>query len=115
MREAGAGTTAPWKPKPKDFEPLDHFFWEMRAVNPETGLRRFYIIRVVQNLFREWEVIVHHGRIGTGGRTRTLFFEDPAALPHTLAPMIRKRLNAKARLGVNYVIVETNYTPKGAA
>lgn len=112
MTEADVGNPSPsWKPKAGDFEPLQALFWDMRALHPETGLRRFYTLRVLQNLFGDWELIVHHGRIGTRGRTRRLFFEDPATLPQKLAAVLRKRLNAKARLGVNYVIVETNYTP----
>jgi len=71
-----------------------------------------------KNIFRSFSSALKGFRLNFNQTGRRPFLDGlfcPLQDPHTLAPMIRKRLNAKARLGVNYVIVETNYTPKGAA
>ena len=58
-----------------------------------------------QNLFGEWCVSLTYGRIGQRGHLKQSFWTDASLLLQHLKVILRKRLNAKHRIGCNYEIV----------
>jgi predicted DNA-binding WGR domain protein len=66
---------------------------------PERNLHRFYALQVAPNLFGEWSLIRHWGRIGASGRQRIDWHDTRDA-----AVQARDRLlHAKQRRGYRTV------------
>ncbi len=70
-------------------------------------INRFFYIQFGHNLFGNPFIQVNNGRIGSRGRIRELMFNNDDDCHKKLREMVRKRLNAQKRLGVNYQIKYT--------
>jgi len=79
---------------------------KMKAYNPENDIDRFYTLRTDQNLFGEYVLTINHGKNGNMGRMRREYFEDQNEMLQEMRSLIKRRLNAKSRLGVDYKIVD---------
>lgn len=51
----------------------------LTRTDPACNMRRFYSLEVATSLFGEWGVVRHWGGIGTAGRIRTDWYDDPHA------------------------------------
>jgi len=76
----------------------------LRAVNPKYNMNRFYYIQVGEDLFDTPYMMTTYGRSGTSGRTKNYAFDSWSHLDKQLSKTLRKRLNAKNRIGCNYQI-----------
>ena len=65
-------------------------------------MARFYTIRIDRNLWDHITVSTSYGRIGTRGNTKHEYFEEAKEAQVYLRSVIRKRLNSKKRIGVDY-------------
>jgi hypothetical protein len=80
----------------------------LRASRPETNLDRSYEIHLCKGLFNSWSVITAYGRYGIGNSARQKvesFFTIEEAHAY-VDRIIKKRLNAKRRIGCNYAITK---------
>lgn len=84
-----------------------HSGWQMhlQAKSPPQNIYRWYRIRVDQTLFGEWCLSLSYGRIGHRGQLKRSSCADMRQLHTHLRATLRKRLNAKNRIGCNYEIV----------
>jgi len=48
----------------------------LRRIEHERNMARFYAIGVLPTLFGDWAVVRRWGRIGTYGRTQQMWFSD---------------------------------------
>lgn len=76
----------------------------LRAVNPKRNMNRFYHIQVGEDLFESPYIMTTYGRSGTSGRSKSYAFHTWSELDKHLRKTLRKRLNAKKRIGCNYQI-----------
>lgn len=58
---------------------------QLRRVDPDRNMARFYVLAVQQDLFGGWWLVREHGRIGSPGRVMQTPFPslDAAAAAHT--------------------------------
>lgn len=83
----------------------------LEAVCPDKGIQRFFTIEADQDLFKGWYIRAANGRIGTKSSVRTYRFEDETSLDKKLRQLLRKRINAKTRLGCNYQVKRSSISP----
>ncbi|MEO1495271.1 MAG: WGR domain-containing protein [Pseudomonadota bacterium] len=50
----------------------------LTRTEPDANLHRFYRLEIVPGLFGDWGLVREWGRIGSGGRVRTEWFESEA-------------------------------------
>jgi predicted DNA-binding WGR domain protein len=58
---------------------------------PERNLHRFYMLSLERNLFGEWSVIRHWGRIGAYGQQRTSWHDSLASAEDFFARTLREK------------------------
>ncbi|WP_234450974.1 WGR domain-containing protein [Paracoccus sp. MC1862] len=66
----------------------------LTRIDPACNMQRFYSLELVTSLFGEHGVVRHWGRIGTAGRSRTDWYEEPGEAEsafQTLLQLKRKR------------------------
>lgn len=51
----------------------------LTKIEPELGQFRFYRMDIVRGLFDDWGLVREWGRIGSGGQSRTDWFETEGA------------------------------------
>ncbi|MBB1492743.1 WGR domain-containing protein [Paracoccus sp. MC1854] len=73
-----------------DFAPV-----RLTRSDPVCNMNRFYILEPATSLFGERGVVRHWGRIGTAGRIRTDWYDDP----HEAEGAFQNLLRAKQRRG----------------
>ena len=78
----------------------------LRATNPSKNIRRWYSLRIGQDLFGDWLLIIQWGRQGFKGQYKQYVFSDEATAQKELQRILKKRLNAQKRIGCNYLIFE---------
>jgi predicted DNA-binding WGR domain protein len=64
----------------------------LTSVDPARNRRRFYALTWQPTLWGEWALIHTWGRIGTAGRSKPVFYGDPAGAKEAVAQVIRRRL-----------------------
>jgi len=79
----------------------DHF--------PLRKVDRYYTVIISPNLFGEIVLQTIYGRNGTRGQKRTYTFSSHQECMLKLNEVLRKRLNARGRLGTNYSIVDHTF------
>lgn len=80
----------------------------LKAINAALNIKRYYTIRIDRNLFGETSISTSYGRIGSKGQLKHDYFESPEAGNTFLRSTLRKRLNSKKRIGVNYTLSASN-------
>jgi predicted DNA-binding WGR domain protein len=78
--------------------------YHLRAICEKRNIKRFYKIYTCRNLLGEYEAITSFGRIGTKGRIKIFRFNDRSELNVHVSLALKKRLNSKNRIGINYQI-----------
>ena len=78
---------------------------ELEAKNKSNNLNRYYNIVIFKNLFGELSLQTVYGRIGQKGQTKTYIFPEKDECLKKLKQILKKRLQAKKRIGVDYEII----------
>ncbi len=78
----------------------------LRATNLSKNIRRWYSLRMGQDLFGDWLLITQWGRQGFKGHYKQYVFPEEAKAQKEFQRILKKRLNARNRIGCNYIIVE---------
>lgn len=81
------------------------YAYRLRAIDPDKNIFRWYEIRLIQDLFREWSLVLSYGRIGSKGRTKTISFKDKTSMDHYTQKVLKKHLTSGSRIGCNYNLV----------
>lgn len=75
---------------------------KFHAYNPERNIDRIYEIHFGKTLFGQYAMFVAWGRRSHKARYKDYIFDTKAELEKFTSKIVRKRLNATKRLGVNY-------------
>jgi predicted DNA-binding WGR domain protein len=76
---------------------------KLRATNPALNLDRAYEILFQKGLFNSWLITTAYGRYGHKGvQTKTYSFDLEIQAQSFFNKTLKKRLNAKKRIGCNY-------------
>lgn len=78
----------------------------LEAHNDTENHHRRYVIEVGQDLFKEWTLAVRYGRVGTRGQEQQFAVAEESELSALIQDRLRRRLNAKKRIGCPYRLVE---------
>ena len=80
---------------------------KLRATNPVINLDRSYEIVCQRGLFNSWLVTTAYGRYGQKrGQSKTAIFDTKSQAQIFIDKVLKKRLNAKKRIGCNYERLE---------
>lgn len=82
----------------------------LRAINPTKNVNRVYNIKMDETLFNSRTVITERGRYGKTLQPKIEKFNDEKDLKRFLKSNLRKRLNAKKRIGCDYMIIKKDYS-----
>lgn len=74
----------------------------LKACNPKRNLFRFYTLSLDRDLFKDWVVTSCYGRIGCRGTIRRKSYTSYKEAKGIYNRILKKRLNAKSRIGCNY-------------
>lgn len=85
----------------------------LQAVDYELKLNRFYCISLGRNLFKEWTLIVRWGKKGSQGQRKIMTASSFEQALVEARKMVKKRLSAKSRIGINYSIMEAKNAFRG--
>ena len=77
---------------------------KLYAKNPERNIDRVYEIAFSRTLFGGYSLFVAWGRRTHKASYKTYFFDNEEELEKSYNRIVKKRLNSKTRLGVNYEI-----------
>lgn len=77
---------------------------KLQAIHPQQNIRRFYSIRIGQDLFKKWHVAATYGRLGTDGRLKSWMYESQEDAYRSAQKILHKRFHAEKRIGVNYIL-----------
>jgi predicted DNA-binding WGR domain protein len=83
----------------------DYKVIRLKAVKLDQNINRYYTIYIHKNLFQGLTVSLYYGRIGRGGQLKQFYFAHIHQIEKFLKPLLKKRLNAKKRIGVNYKLI----------
>ena len=92
-----------WDPKegcPLPFHPSSFIY--LKAQNSEKNIYRFYTIFMDKDLFGFTCIHTCYGRIGTKGRLKSYAFDKTEQAETFLKKILKKRLSAYKRIGVDY-------------
>ena len=78
----------------------------LRAEKQELNINRVYEIYLNKGLFDSWVVITAFGRYGAGSQQKVSGFILLEEAKKFISKILKKRLNAKARIGCNYKIIK---------
>lgn len=76
---------------------------KLRAIYPEKNINRDYEIRIDKVFFGLWSVTTAYGRRHQKGMLRNYIFETYEEAKKFFDKTLNKRLNAKNRIGCNYL------------
>ncbi len=85
----------------------------LRAVDLSQNIKRYYTIHIHKNLFQDITVSLYYGHIGRGGQLKYYHFSTMDQIEPFLKPILKRRLNAKKRIGVNYKL-DCKYVKDGS-
>lgn len=63
----------------------------LTRTDPGYNMHRFYSLELATSLFGEWGVVRHWGRIGTSGRIRTDWYDEPHEAEGAFQDLLRAR------------------------
>ncbi len=78
----------------------------LEAHNDDRNHHRWYEIRLGRDLFGDWTVCLHYGRVGRAGQAVRHAGSDPEPLRQVLCETLRRRLTAPTRIGCAYALRE---------
>lgn len=78
----------------------------LQAINPSKNIFRWYEVRVAQDLWGKWSLMIGYGRMGGKGRTLHHSFSSFDTMKESLQKILKKRLHAGRRIGCDYVVIE---------
>jgi hypothetical protein len=84
---------------------MTHLHLKLRAIKLEANINRVYEIYLNKGLFNSWIVTTANGRYGGGMMQRNYSFFDLKEANTFAHKVLKKRLNAKKRIGVDYFLV----------
>ena len=74
----------------------------LEAHNTDRNVKRFYDIAIMPSLFSHHSVLISYGRIGQKPRYISYIASSLDEAINFIKPRLKKRLNAKKRIGCNY-------------
>jgi predicted DNA-binding WGR domain protein len=77
-------------------------FADLQAIDSAQNIARAYTIEFGQDLFGEWVLRRHWGRIGTLGQYEELIAPNEQAGLKLIGTWLRQRSYARKRIGVSY-------------
>jgi predicted DNA-binding WGR domain protein len=78
---------------------------DLQAIDPARNIARAYTIEFGQDLFGEWIIRRHWGRIGTQGHYLEIVIPNEKAGLKVIGSWLRQRARARGRIGVAYQVV----------
>lgn len=78
---------------------------DLQAKDPARSIARAYTIEFGQDLFGDWILRRHWGRIGTQGQVQELVLPDERSGLKLIGAWLRQRARARVRNGVAYQVV----------
>lgn len=78
----------------------------LRAFNESRNINRIYEINQSRGLYDLSVVSLRWGREGTRGQTKTIGFDTRSEALKYVNNVLRKRLTAERRIGINYQLVD---------
>jgi predicted DNA-binding WGR domain protein len=79
---------------------------DLQAIDPARNIARAYTIEFGQDLFGEWVVRRHWGRIGTQGQIQEMVMTSEQAGLRIIGTWLRQRSRTLLRIGVPYQVAE---------
>jgi predicted DNA-binding WGR domain protein len=77
---------------------------DLQAIDPARNIARAYSIEFGQDLFGEWILRRHWGRIGTQGQVQELVIPSEQAGLRIIGSWLRQRSRTRLRIGVAYQV-----------
>lgn len=77
---------------------------DLQAIDPSRNIARAYTIEFGQDLFGEWILRRHWGRIGTLGQVQELVIPSEQAGLRIIGTWLRQRSRTRRRIGVPYQV-----------
>ena len=78
---------------------------DLQAKDPARNIARAYTIEFGQDLFGDWILRRHWGRIGTQGQVQELVIPSEQAGLKLIGTWLRQRVRTRLRIGVAYQVV----------
>ena len=78
---------------------------DLQAKDPARNIARAYTIEFGQDLFGDWILRRHWGRIGTQGQVQELVIPSEQAGLKLVGTWLRQRARTRLRIGVAYQMV----------
>ena len=78
---------------------------DLQAKDPARNIARAYTIEFGQDLFGDWILRRHWGRIGTQGQVQELVIPSEQAGLKLIGTWLRQRARTRLRIGVAYQVV----------
>ena len=79
---------------------------DLQAKDPARNIARAYTIEFGQDLFGDWILRRHWGRIGTQGQVQELVLPDERSGLKLIGTWLRQRARTRLRIGVAYQVAE---------
>ena len=77
---------------------------DLQAIDPARNIARAYAIEFGQDLFGEWLLRRHWGRIGTQGQVQEMVIPSEQAGLRIIGSWLRQRSRTRLRIGVAYQV-----------
>jgi predicted DNA-binding WGR domain protein len=77
---------------------------DLQAIDPARNIARAYTIEFGQDLFGEWVLRRHWGRIGTQGQVQEMMIPSEQAGLRIIGSWLRQRARTRLRIGVAYQV-----------
>jgi predicted DNA-binding WGR domain protein len=77
---------------------------DLQAIDSARNIARAYTIEFGQDLFGDWVVRRHWGRIGTQGQVQELVIPSEQAGLRIIGSWLRQRSRTRLRIGVAYQV-----------
>lgn len=82
-------------------------FYDLRAINPEKNVDRFYKMHASLDLFNTWTVRINYGRVGTKGRQKLFSFDSQEEACAFLEKKKKERLAFRKKRGCAYTVKQS--------
>ena len=79
----------------------------LHADYPAFNRRRAYYIEAGSDLFEQWFVEIHYGRIGCKGKHKVFLVESEQAAKKQVKIRLRKRQRLVKKTGMGYAVIRT--------
>ena len=89
---------------------METLLYDLKAINPDKNVNRFYKISSGKNLFGEWAVILDYGRRGTQGRRQSHAFSTQEEARTFMDQKLKTRLAFRKHRGCAYKVVEAFFS-----